>query len=477
MPFGKKPDGARRRSTSTPSTTTLIAPAIARRRAGAAARRRGAGRRHHPQADVRAADPVRVRRRRPDDGERQRLLRARRPPRVRPCSTVLVFADGGRLPFDVAPLRALPYALDGRGCPADAEARIGEALAAALRAARSRGRPTARCSSCVEGLPDAADRPREDGRLPRPGAATRPRPRSSSRGAPGQGVDGRAGGRGRPRAARGRRGRRRWSTCCSRIAPSRRWEEMIALVEQMPAPLAATVMVQEQLGFALNRAGRSERGGAACCCGVLERHGPSSETYGLLGRVYKDRWEAAREEGEPVLRARAAWSRRSTRTASGFEADWRDAYPGRQRGHADGDPRAAATRAAARLLPVVRYAGRAAARAAAGLLGPRHAARARPCSRDDEEAALERSTLRWRRARAVGARDHGRQPRADPRGARRARPQVAWADEAEQALLRRAGRSVRIAARGRSSRGRPRDSTSCPSSRGGRASLPRARCR
>src|SRR5438477_469429 len=30
---------------------------------------------------------------------------------VRPWSTVLVFAEGARLPFDVAPLRAIPYHL------------------------------------------------------------------------------------------------------------------------------------------------------------------------------------------------------------------------------------------------------------------------------------------------------------------------------------------------------------------------------
>src|SRR5262245_24689045 len=33
----------------------------------------------------------------------------------RPWSTVLLFAEGGRLPFDVAPLRALPYRLDSGG--------------------------------------------------------------------------------------------------------------------------------------------------------------------------------------------------------------------------------------------------------------------------------------------------------------------------------------------------------------------------
>src|SRR5688572_7377687 len=39
---------------------------------------------------------------------------------IRPWSTVLLFAAGGRLPFDVAPLRAMPYQLDG-GKPTDIE--------------------------------------------------------------------------------------------------------------------------------------------------------------------------------------------------------------------------------------------------------------------------------------------------------------------------------------------------------------------
>src|SRR5256885_1171535 len=40
---------------------------------------------------------------------------------VRPASTVLIFAEGGgQLPFDVAPLRAIPYKLGPDGKPANA---------------------------------------------------------------------------------------------------------------------------------------------------------------------------------------------------------------------------------------------------------------------------------------------------------------------------------------------------------------------
>ena len=68
------------------------------------------------------------------------------------------------------------------------------------------------------------------------------------------------------------------------------WQDMVDLVKKMPRPLAATVMVQEQLALALNRLGRSEEA-EQTLKELLERRGPSSETLGLLGRVYKDRWE------------------------------------------------------------------------------------------------------------------------------------------------------------------------------------------
>src|SRR5712691_2489763 len=74
------------------------------------------------------------------------------------------------------------------------------------------------------------------------------------------------------------------------------WQAMVDLVARMPPPLAATVMVQEQLALALNRAGRSEDA-ERVLTELLEKRGPSSETHGILGRVYKDRWEAAAKGG------------------------------------------------------------------------------------------------------------------------------------------------------------------------------------
>jgi hypothetical protein len=104
------------------------------------------------------------------------------------------------------------------------------------------------------------------------------------------------------------------------------WNEMIALVEKMSPMLAATVMVQEQLGLALNRAGMGEEA-ERVLLELIARRGPSSETYGILGRVYKDRWEEALKSGCAIL-ARGLLGKAVDAYLKGFEADWRDAYPG-----------------------------------------------------------------------------------------------------------------------------------------------------
>jgi len=54
---------------------------------------------------------------------------------VRPYPTVLIFASGTRLPFDVALDRALPYSLSPAGAPTDVDG-FGKRLADRLIAAR-----------------------------------------------------------------------------------------------------------------------------------------------------------------------------------------------------------------------------------------------------------------------------------------------------------------------------------------------------
>jgi hypothetical protein len=52
---------------------------------------------------------------------------------------------------------------------------------------------------------------------------------------------------------------------------------MIAVIEKMPLPLADTAVVQEQLGFALNRLKKRDQA-ESVLLKVIERRGPSSET-------------------------------------------------------------------------------------------------------------------------------------------------------------------------------------------------------
>jgi hypothetical protein len=104
------------------------------------------------------------------------------------------------------------------------------------------------------------------------------------------------------------------------------WHEMFSLVEKMAQPLAETVLVREQLGLALNRLKRRDEA-EAVLTKLIEERGPSSETLGILGRVYKDRWEDAKQSGDEVL-AQGYLNKAIEIYLAGFEADWRDAYPG-----------------------------------------------------------------------------------------------------------------------------------------------------
>ena len=267
---------------------------------------------------------------------------------VRPYSTVLIAAEVGRMPFDLAPDRVLPYTLDGTGAPTSASAEI-ERLADALKAARD-----AKTDSPVFQLIDDLPTPQLDHEKTdvfREQAAYSARAKHRLAAA-------RADGLAELKLADQELGPLEdvEAGIAVDLLLSYRalgaWEEMIALVERLPRPLAQTVMVQEQLGLALNRAGRSDEAERVLQA-VLERRGPSSETYGLLGRVYKDRW--AGERARSPSRARGYLRQAIDAYRAGFEADWRDAYPGvnavtlMEILDPDGGEQQ-------RLLPVVRYA-------------------------------------------------------------------------------------------------------------------------
>ena len=269
---------------------------------------------------------------------------------ARPYSTVLVSADVKAAPFDLAPDRVLAYALDEHGAPANPDDDR-KALEAALRAARA-----AATDSPVFQLIDELPAPQID-RLKtdvfREQAAYSAELKQRLAAARADGV---------PALREIERELGRLDDVEAGVLvdlllsyrAAKGWQEMIYLVEAMPEPVRRTVLVREQYGFALNRAGRSEDA-ERVLLEVLEDRGPSSETLGLLGRVYKDRWEA--ERGGSVLRAEGHLEHAIDAYRRGFEADWRDAYPGvnavtlmeiRDPG---GEPQQA-------LLPAVHYANR-----------------------------------------------------------------------------------------------------------------------
>lgn len=104
------------------------------------------------------------------------------------------------------------------------------------------------------------------------------------------------------------------------------FENMTLLVEKMPKPLHQSIMIQEQLGFALNRIDKKDEA-IRVLVALIKEHGNSSETCGILGRVYKDKYNQASKENNDIM-AKGLLKKAINTYLDGFEADFRDAYPG-----------------------------------------------------------------------------------------------------------------------------------------------------
>ena len=246
---------------------------------------------------------------------------------VRPWSTVLMFGQGSRLPFDVGLLRAMPYELDAAGAVkrlAETKQAVVDRLREAVKS--SVDDPKAVIDSpiyqLVENYPDI-DRDKTD--------VFRDRVRYSQT-LKARLADARDKGLDALREIEAEFGdiKEVESGVVVDLFLSYRavkgWNEMIALVGKMSRPLAITVMVQEQLALALNRNGQGEKA-ERVITELLEQRGASSETYGILGRIYKDRWETSKKNGNTFL-AGGLLDKAIEAYLHGFEADWRDAYPG-----------------------------------------------------------------------------------------------------------------------------------------------------
>ncbi len=102
------------------------------------------------------------------------------------------------------------------------------------------------------------------------------------------------------------------------------FDEMIALYDDFPSELKNSMIARQQYGFALNRRGdwrKAER----VLTKVIDDFGESAETYGLLGRIYKDRYKAS-DAGDAS--GRGHLEKAITAYTKGFEAEPMDYYPG-----------------------------------------------------------------------------------------------------------------------------------------------------
>ena len=350
---------------------------------------------------------------------------------VRPYSTVLIFAAGTRLPFDVALDRGIPYSLSPVGAPGDLDA-ARKRLADRLIAARDASVDSP-VFQLIDGFPQL-DRLKTDVFRDQVRYSARWKERlAQARGAGLESV----------RQAERDLGDLRDVEVGILIdlylsyRAVKGYEEMVSLAERMPVPLANTSLVREQLGLALNRLNRRQAAEQVLLT-LIEERGPSSETYGILGRVYKDQWDDAQRAGDKFL-ADGLLDKAINAYLSGFEADWRDAYPGintvtLMEVREPPDPRRA------QLIPVVSYAverrlatGKAdywdhATRLELAVLAKDEAAAKRALAsalamvREDWEPESTASNLKLIRS----AREH----RQD---------QVPWAETIERELLRKAG--------------------------------------
>jgi hypothetical protein len=243
---------------------------------------------------------------------------------LRPRSTVILFREGTVLPFDIVLVRGISYKTDGSGEPVEAEPTIA-GVAAQLKEARSNPHDDSPIFQLIDDLPRwEIDHTKTDVFRSTVDYSKRYKNRLAKaveQGAPA--VEAIAAEPGLGNLLEVETGI--VVDLFLSMRDVKAYDAMIKLYDRMPLPVQRAKMMREQLGFALNREGRFEEA-EKILKGVIAEFGPSSETNGLLGRNYKDCSDKAKEQGLPE--ARALLKRAIDTYLEGFEADWRDAYPG-----------------------------------------------------------------------------------------------------------------------------------------------------
>src|SRR5262245_46709421 len=240
----------------------------------------------------------------------------------RPRSTVVIFSQGTMLPFDIQMLRCIPYRVNELGDPIDVEPSI-DSIAKVLHEARHNPHDDSPFFQLLEEMPDQeVEHSKTDIFREHAHYSEKFKERLAA-------------------------ARRAGADAVKQVAadPSLSnlhevevgvlidlylsyravdaHDAMIDLYQRMPKVLQRLKLIREQYAFALNRRGRHEDA-EKVLKEVIAEYGPSSETNGLLGRVFKDRWEKSRGSPEARSFLKSAIESYSV----GFQADWRDAFPG-----------------------------------------------------------------------------------------------------------------------------------------------------
>ena len=107
------------------------------------------------------------------------------------------------------------------------------------------------------------------------------------------------------------------------------WDRLITLANEAPSEVAQSPEVRQLLALALNR--RSEPGDQERAISLMEQllseTGGDSETFGILGRIYKDRYDQAKARGDQA-EAAVNLQKAIEHYRAGFAKNPKDYYPG-----------------------------------------------------------------------------------------------------------------------------------------------------
>lgn len=250
---------------------------------------------------------------------------------ARPRSTILIFAKIGQLPFDVAPIRAIPYELDSSGAlisPDDLRGTLSERL----ELAKTDEVTDSPLFQLLENYPGIslshevteAFRDRalwvSDLTIRANDVVRRDQNQDEARAALLE-IE-------REAAGVAQSEEQLLITLMLAYRSIEAWGDMVRIAESLSPNFKAVPTIREQLAMALSRRNEGDDRNRAIGIinDVIAEHGESAESLGILGRCFKARWmdkEKAGDAGaaDALAEAIGAYER-------GFNADPRDFYPG-----------------------------------------------------------------------------------------------------------------------------------------------------